>query len=128
MIFSRSALTADGLDGLVKDITRDAATIRPLAAVLVVEHAGQMAQKMRDRVPVKEGNLLDSITADQHATFDGSGVYADAGPDPAANDEAFVGPMIEKGTVKMGPQPFMRPAADLQIPLFVASLRKLPSL
>lgn len=128
MISSHSAITAEGLDVLVNDITRDAITIRPRAALLVVEQVGQMAQKMRDRVPVKEGNLLDSITADQHATFDGTGVYADAGPDPAANDEAFVGPMIEKGTVKMGPQPFMRPAADLQVPVFVAALRKLPSL
>lgn len=128
MLSSRTVVTVEGLDALVNDITRDAVTIRPRAAHLVVEHAGQMAQKMRDRVPVREGNLLDSITADHHATSDGSGVYADAGPDPAANDEAFVGPMIEKGTVKMGPQPFMRPAGDEQLPLFVAALRKLPSL
>lgn len=123
MISSRTDMVAEGLDVVVRDITFRAATARPRAAAIVVHQAAQVAQKMRDRVPIAEGDLLDSITSDTHATFDGTAVYADAGPDPSANDKAFVGPMIEKGTVKMGPQPFARPAGDAQLPLFLAAMR-----
>jgi HK97 gp10 family phage protein len=123
-----SGVVIDGLDEVVRDLTFRAVAIQPVAAKIVVEHAGKLAQKMRDLVPVDQGDVLDSITADQSATFDASGVYADAGPDPAANKAAFVARFLEHGTIKMAPRPFIGPAADQTLDAFVAAMKAIASL
>lgn len=120
-----TGIVVEGLDSVVTEFSRKADRIRPQAATVVVKAAERAAERIRDRVPIDEGDLLDSITADQRATFEGSSVYADAGPDPAANAKAFVGPMIEHGTVKMGPRPFVAPAERETSPEFAAALKAL---
>lgn len=118
----------EGLDEVVRELTFRPLRAQAASAKVVVEHAGRLAQKMRDLVPIREGDVLASITADQHATIDGSGVYADAGPDPAANKAAFVARFLEHGTVKMAPRPFVQPAADQTIDAFVAAMKAIASL
>ena len=118
----------DGIDEVVRDFTFRAVAVQPAAAKVVVSSAEKLAQKMRDLVPVDEGDVLDSITSDSHATIDGSGVYADAGPDPAANKHAFIARFLEHGTVKMAPRPFIQPAADQTLESFGAAMKAIASL
>jgi len=120
-----SGIVVEGIDATVTHYTRKAALLRAQAGAVAVNAADRAAQRMRNRVPVDEGDLLDSITADRKPTFDGTAVYADAGPDPDANPKAFVGPLIEHGTVKMGPRPFVQPAGEETLPEFVAALKAL---
>jgi len=118
----------EGLDAIVQDFTREADTIRNRAERTVVEYAEKAAQQMRDRVPVDEGDVLDSITSDNKASREGFGVYADAGPDPRANKAAFVSRFLEHGTVNMGAKPFVAPSADHVLPDFAKAIRDLSKL
>ena len=106
MARASTGLVVEGVDALVRDFTRKATTVQPLAGKAVVESAEKAAQWMRDTVPVDEGDVLDSITSDRAPTPTPGGVYADAGP------EHFVARFLENGTVKMSPRPFVGPAAD----------------
>lgn len=122
---SRSALVVDGVDATVRSFTLKAVEARVKADAVVVRTAGRAADLMRALVPVDEGDLLDSITADRQASMDGLFVYADAGPSREANRGAFKAPWIESGTVKMSPQPFVGPAADRVLPEFELAMRAL---
>lgn len=125
---SRSSFDVDGVDLVVKSFTREAATVALGAGAVVVEYAGKAADLMRSSVPVDEGNVLDSITADDRPSVDGTGVYAEAGPDLEANRQAFVAYWLEDGTAIMAPRPFVGPAADQVLPAFeraIAGLSKL---
>lgn len=117
----------DGLEHVTSMFTRKAATIRPLAGAVAVKHAANVARRMRDRVPIgpEPWHVLNSITEDDEPTFDRTTVYADAGPDPAADPGAFVARFIENGTVKQAPQPFAGPAADATFPEFLRDLKGL---
>jgi HK97 gp10 family phage protein len=118
---TRGGVVVEGVDALVRDITRKAATIAPLAGKAVVDSAGRAAQRMRDKVPIDEGDTLGSITSDSTASPSPAGVYADAGP------EHFVARFLENGTVHMSPRPFVGPAADLTVPELEQALRDLGS-
>jgi len=126
-IGTRGGVVIEGLDLVVSDFTRKAVTLQPLASAAVVRFAGKAAQKMRDRVPIDEGDLLNSITADNTPSTDGQGVYADAGPELSIKG-GFKGHLIEHGTVKMGPQPFAGPAADDLFPEFEDAIKHLGDL
>jgi HK97 gp10 family phage protein len=121
----QGGVVVEGVDAVVSNFRFRADSIRPLAAQVAVSHAERAANLMRDRVPVRHGNVLDSITADEKATTDRSGVYADAGPDTRANKAAFVARFLEHGTVKMAPRPFVGPAADQVLPEFHEAIRLL---
>lgn len=109
-------VTITGFDELVDAIEGEVDRIRHRAPKVVEKHIEEMAQKMRDHVPVGEGTTLESITADEHAAVDGNLIWAEAGP------EWFVGRFIEHGTVKMPPRPFVDPAADGVLGAFGADL------
>lgn len=127
---SKGGVVIDGLDVVVRDLNRKALTIRPQAGAVCVAAAAQAAQRMRDKVPIGPPDLhvLDTITADSRPTFDGSVVYADAGPDPRMGPQAFVARFLEHGTVHMAPQPFVDPSADEQMPLFARAISQLGKL
>lgn len=127
---TRGGLVVDGVDLIVSDFMREANTVRPRAERVVVKHADKAAQRMRNNVPIGPPTLhvLNSITSDQRATTDGTRVWADAGPDPSADEGAFVARFLEHGTVHMGPQPFVGPAGDATLPEFVTDVRGLPNL
>ncbi len=122
-----SGFVVDGVDAVQSMFTRKAATIRPQAGVVAVRHAAKAAQRMRDTVPIGPDphHVLDSITEESRPTVDRTTVYADAGPDPRADEGAFVARFLEHGTVKQAPQPFVGPAADKTFPEFVKDLAKL---
>lgn len=126
MAFSSARI--EGLDAVVRDFTRAADRIRPDAGVVVVEWADKAAQKMRDLVPIDEGDVLDSITSDPAPQIDGTGMYAEAGPDTEANAQAFVARFLEDGTSKMSPRPFVHPAAEMILAGFERAVTDLPKL
>lgn len=124
---SRGGIVIDGVDEVTSMFTRKATTIRPAAGKVAVEHARKAAQRMRDTVAIGPDphHVLDSITSDEAPTFRRTEVYADAGPDPRADEGAFVARFLEHGTVKQAPQPFVGPAADRQFPEFAKDIAKL---
>jgi HK97 gp10 family phage protein len=126
-IGTRGGVVIEGLDLVVSDFTRKAATLQPAVGAATVRYAAKAAERMRNRVPIDEGDLLNSVTADQTPTFGDGGVYADAGPDLAIKG-GFKGHLIEHGTVKMGPQPFVGPAADETFPEFEDAIKHLGDL
>ena len=124
----RGGVVVEGVDKVVRDFTRGAVVVRAGAEAVVVHHAERAAQRMRNTVPIDQGDVLDSITADQKATREGGAVFADAGPDPQANPAAFVARFLEHGTVNMAPRPFVGPAADETVPEFVRAIQGLSRL
>lgn len=124
----RTGIVVEGVDVAVASFIREAVTIGPKAGDVVVALADRAAQRMRNRVHIDEGELLDSITSDQMPSRDGLGVYADAGPDPAADSGAFKAHFWEHGTVKMAPDPFAGPSGDETAPELFEAIKRLPSL
>lgn len=122
---TRGGVVVDGLDAVVTDFALRAARIPAAAGVAVVAAAKQAAGIQRSLVPIDEGDLLDSITADDRPTIDGAAVYADAGPDTSVNPGGFKGHLIERGTVDTPPFPFVGPSADETMPSFEKALRAL---
>jgi HK97 gp10 family phage protein len=62
-----------------------------------------VAQRARDRAPVATGKLRDAI----HVENDPDGALVVAG-----NDDVFYGTMVEHGTARNPPHPFLVPAAE----------------
>lgn len=126
----KGAVVVDGLDAVVGSFIREAVTVGPKAGAVAVRSADKAAQRMRNTVPIGPPDLhvLNSITSDQTPHIQGGAVYADAGPDPRADEGAFVARFLEYGTVKQAPRPFMGPAADQTFPEFVDTVKRLPSL
>lgn len=122
-----SGIVVDGTDEITSMFTRKATTIRPAAGVVAVKHAAKAAQQMRDTVAIGPDphHVLDSITEDDRPTFHRTEVWADAGPDPRADEGAFVARFLENGTVKQAPQPFVGPAADRTFPEFAKDIGRL---
>lgn len=114
----------DGLDRVTTMFDRKAATIRPRAGKVAVDHAEKAAQGMRDVVAIGPDphHVLNSITSDSRPTFRRTEVYADAGPDPRADPGAYVARFLEGGTVKQAPQPFVGPTADRTFPGFARDI------
>jgi len=67
--------------------------------------AEDVADGARERVPVDHGDLRDSIHTEPDDA--GNGFYVVAG-----NSDVFYGHMVEHGTVKRGPHPFLIPALE----------------
>lgn len=84
----------------------------------------QLIQEMKSRAPVNTGALRDSITTSSKLAKAQSRKHRKMFKDDRLAVEVFVGPsynlgaggrhahLLEFGTVKMSPQPFMRPAFD----------------
>lgn len=69
--------------------------------------AEQIAEGARDRVPVETGALRDAI----HVVVKDDQVAVVAG-----DNVAFYGHMVENGTVKAPPHPFLVPAFEAELP------------
>ena len=73
----------------------------------------------RTLAPVDTGNLRSSIGVTADTGWRGEVLTATVGP------TAHYGRYVEEGTSRMGPQPYMMPAADRHEPLFVAAIQSL---
>lgn len=112
------ASSVDGADRVEKDL-RQLAERTVQAQRVVVDQAGRVASSMRSHIPRRSGNIGDSTTSDDHATVDGSGVWAEAGP------EHFAGVFVEYGTAGHGPRSFVEPTVAEIGPQFEAALREI---
>lgn len=120
---SKRAVVVEGFDVVASSFERDASTIRSRAARTVLEHARQAADEMRTLTG--SSRVAESITSDTEASSTPTGVYADAGPDRRKSNQAFIARFLERGTVKMAPQPFAQPASDRVAPAFARAVREL---
>jgi HK97 gp10 family phage protein len=88
---------------------------------VAADAARRAAAKAKDRVPVASGKLRDAI----HVERDGYAEYLVI----AGDNEAFYGHIVEHGSVRVPPRPFMVPAAeatrDEARKLLIAALRSL---
>lgn len=76
--------------------------LRPRVATATRRGAEEIAKDAKNRVPVRSGKLRDAI----HVEFKG-----DADWDVVAGDrDAFYGHMVEHGTTRAAPRPFLIPA------------------
>lgn len=68
--------------------------------------ANAIASDAKSRVPVAGGSLRDSI----HVDKEGEGSYYVV----AGDSDVFYGHLVENGTTKMPPRPFLVPAAEAE--------------
>lgn len=81
-----------------------AAELRPALDAVAKQAAAQVERGAKSRVPVETGRLREAI----HVEHEGVGEYAVV----AGDSEAFYGHIVEHGSVKMPPRPFLIPAAE----------------
>ena len=115
----KGGIVVEGVNAVARVWQRKAITMPAEAGAAVVKAAGRAAERMRQRVPVRSRKTQQSITADRTPSIGEGGVYADAGP------TWFVARFLERGTVKMSPRPFVRPATDETIPELVRELGRI---
>jgi len=120
-----STVKVEGLAELERELERlsKSAGRRVLRSALQ-KSTPQLIQEMKSRAPVNSGNLRDSITASTKLAKAQAGKHRRMFKDNRSAVEFFVGPsydlgaggrhahFLEFGTVKMSPQPFMRPSFD----------------
>lgn len=85
------------------------------AVKLVAQHGYAIEAAGKQKAPVKTGTLRRSI----HTVLSGGGLTATVGP------SVRYGIFVELGTRHMGARPYMRPAAELVFPQFIAAVKRL---
>lgn len=80
------------------------AELRPRVSAAVKEASEHVADEAKMRVPVDTGDLRDAI----HVERGGPATYSVL----AGDSDAFYGHMVEFGTSRTAPRPFMVPAAE----------------
>jgi len=98
--------------GSLPDFSKAAIEVQVLAKAVVAKTAADIEAKAKENVPVRTGNLKNSISH----TVDG--FTAEIGP------TASYGSYVELGTSRMAPQPYLIPAAEEVQPLFEAALEQ----
>lgn len=103
----------DGVADLVRlavELEVTSGTIAARASTIVAKTAADIVRDAQAIVPVDTGHLKNSIGFDMPTPFE-----ANIGP------TANYGGYIEFGTSRMGPRPYMGPAFDRNLPLFIAA-------
>lgn len=96
---------------------KDAAALLPLARVVVQKACADTKRDAQALAPVDTGNLRSSIGYETRALK--AGAVGEVGP------TANYGQFVEDGTSVMSPQPYMGPASDRNIPLYIAACEAL---
>ena len=102
-----------GLRALKVDLGKAGAQAVPLTSKAVAKVALGIEADAKILAPVDTGNLMGSISSDIKT------MSAEIGP------TASYGIFQELGTSRMGPQPYMNPAADKWFPIFDAAMLKI---
>ena len=89
------------------------AAIRAAVAAEVQKAAFQIEADAKAKVPVKTSTLQRSI----HTIMSNGGMTAHVGP------SVFYGIYVEFGSRGRGPRPYMRPAAEKNLPTFLAAVK-----
>ena len=110
----------DGLDGLVLDLRRNAATAPNAALDVARDHAGKVAERWRDSVPVVSGTLRDSI--DSYARTE------DGDPVGTAYSDWFVSRLREFGTATQPPHGEANAALEAEFDAFARDIKGIPRL
>lgn len=103
------------IEQLAADLVAAAVSAQVKAVLVVAQTARALETIAQRRAPRVTGDLARSITT----TVNPFDVSAEVGP------EEYYGYFVEYGTSKMGPQPFMGPAADEVAPDFAAAMEEL---
>lgn len=120
-----TTVKVEGFSELEKELEQLSKTAgRRVLRVSLQKSTPQLIQEMKARAPVDSGALRDSITASTRLATSQARKHRRMFRDERAAVELFVGPsydlgaggrhahLLEFGTVKMSPQPFMRPSFD----------------
>lgn len=90
------------------------AAIHAAVVAEVSRAAFEIEAGAKAKSPVRTGTLRRSI----HSVFEAGGLRGIVGP------SVLYGKFVEFGTRRMGARPFMRPAAEAQMPKFVDAVRR----
>lgn len=101
------------MTGRFPKFLKAAAVTRVLVEAELGRVAGQIVEDAKKRVPVRSGRLRDSIKAAPVA----EGI--EVGP------TAFYAALVEFGTAKVPPRPYMMPAAEKVQPEFIKTVQKI---
>ena len=114
----------DGLDVVVDDLARASLTAGLRASHVVVSTAHEMAETMRSMAPIATGTLQRSIvaTGPDDAVLGLGDLEAEIGPSKSRG--GWYGHLVERGTPRTPPRPFVEPAGDLHSMLFEARLQQ----
>lgn len=113
-------IDASGLNSLANDLGKGSRAVGKLAQVIVRKTAKDIEGTAKRLAPVDTGNLKNSIgTSDLRSTGIAGNITAEIGP------TVSYGKYLEFGTSRMGPQPYMNPAADMHEPAFIAAFEQL---
>ena len=110
----------DGLDVVVDDLNRASRLAGLRASRVVTTTAKAMAETMRQLAPVASGRLQKSI----EATAIGGGRLGLGDLEAEVGPTAFYGHIVERGSVRTSPRPFVEPAADIHSAAFAAALER----
>lgn len=111
----------EGTDAIKKKLRQLINTTRRSVVTAALEAGGEViAEEARRLVSVRTGNLRESIGVSPGGlnysalSLSKGGITVQIGPRQGHGEphDGFYGHMVEFGTVKMAPQPFMRPAFD----------------
>lgn len=87
--------------------------MKPNIERIVKAHTLDLEARAKSMVPVKTGALRRSI----HSVFSNNGMTGTVGP------SVLYGKFVEFGTRRMGARPYMRPAAEIVFPRFLAAVK-----
>lgn len=106
------------LVALARDFEAAADRVASDSVRIVTEVAAVAESMAKSRVPVNTGRLRDSIHTRMQGTSGIAGVRA------VVEAQEFYGWMVEAGTARQRPQPFMAPAAEHIAPILEDRLQK----
>lgn len=89
------------------------AAIRPAVVAEVAKATFRVEAGAKAKAPVRTGTLRRSI----HSIFVDGGLTGLVGP------SVLYSAFVEFGTRRMGARPYMRPAAEAEMPKFIAAVR-----
>lgn len=109
---------------VARDLETAPARAQALVSAIVVKTLADIEADAKTLVPVRTGNLRNSISRELTGdTFAGSGSTFGGEVGPTANYGRFV----EFGTSRMRPRPYLLPALARREPGFLAAIKAVPS-